>query len=30
MAKTVGIGIQEFGRIIERNCFYVTDECAPS
>ena len=23
MAKTVGIGIQEFGKIIERNCFYV-------
>ena len=23
MAKTVGIGIQEFGKIIEKNCFYV-------
>ena len=23
MAKTVGIGIQEFSKIIERNCFYV-------
>ena len=23
MAKTVGIGIQEFGKIIENNCFYV-------
>ena len=23
MAKTFGIGIQEFGRIIERKCFYV-------
>ncbi len=23
MAKTVGIGIQEFGKIIEENCFYV-------
>lgn len=23
MARTVGIGIQDFGKIIERNCFYV-------
>ena len=23
MEKTVGIGIQEFGKIIEKNCFYV-------
>ena len=23
MAKTVGIGIQEFGKIIEKNCFYL-------
>lgn len=23
MARTVGIGIQDFGKIIENNCFYV-------
>jgi hypothetical protein len=23
MGRTVGIGIQDFGTIIERNCFYV-------
>ena len=23
MAKTIGVGIQSFGEVIERNCFYV-------
>ena len=23
MARTVGIGIQDFGEIIENNCFYI-------
>ena len=23
MAKTVGIGIQDFGKMIENDCFYV-------
>ena len=23
MARTVGIGIQDYGKIIENNCFYV-------
>ena len=23
MARTVGIGIQDFGKIIQNNCFYV-------
>ena len=23
MARTIGIGIQDFGMIIEKNCFYV-------
>ena len=23
MARTVGIGIQDFGKMIENNCFYV-------
>lgn len=23
MAKTIGIGIQDFGKLIENNCFYI-------
>ena len=23
MARTIGIGIQDFGKIIKNNCFYV-------